>query len=235
MKNQIEDSLSKISINVRIISDMVKSLESRCYPSIPIDHTLKSRIILYQQIHLRRVLELLKGISICAEQHLALPTILAARAFLETVAVFTAFHDDLEKAIKAKDFSQAYNIVAKYIQMTRDESLLNTLSEKKHKSHTATNICTHIEKKLAKHNPAAKDTYDRLSGKCHPNYEGLFGLYAAMDEENNVVFFTETEKHLNEILDAMIEIKNSGKPFYNLLNSIYNLMKDHADEPERHY
>lgn len=233
--NKTENSHSKILMNIALLNNSInKSLEDKMLTSITIDHTLNSRLILYEQLHIKRVLELLKGISICAEHHLALPTILSARALLETVAVFTGFYSDFEKDLKNKDFDKAFDVISRYLRMTKDEYLKNSLPEEAREGLDAVNVLTQINK-LNKFNPQAIKSYENLSEKCHPNYGGLFQLYAALNEENNVISFAETEKHLNEILNAMIEIKENGNPFYTLLNSIYDLMRDHADKLEGYY
>jgi hypothetical protein len=235
MSTQTNDLHTIILNNIQLINNkIIKSIENHCHPSIKIDHTLNSRIIAYEQIHLRRVLELLKGISVCAENQLTVPTMLASRAFIETVAVFTGFHNELKTAIESKNFLEAYNVISKYIKMSRDKDLKNELLKEGNDIINATSTQTQIIK-LKVHNPSVEKSYDRFSEICHPNYGGLAGLYTTLDDQAGVIYFTNTEKHLNAILDAMIEIKNSGKPFYNLLNSIYQLMRNNEEELNKYY
>lgn len=235
-----EDLKGKIFNNIRLLNeDIISSLEKKCLSHVNIDHRLESRISLYSQLNIRRTLELLKSISICAEHHLVLPIILSARAFLETIAAFNAFHVEFEKAIKEKNFAEAYIVLSKHIRQTRNDVYLkhlqkNSLETKEEwRSYEAKNIITNIEK-LNKINAEAKKSYDVFSERCHPNFDGLFGLYAVVDSDN-MIYFENSERQLNEILDAMLEVKRSGKPFYETINKIRDLINDHEPELKKYY
>lgn len=225
----------KIHQNIRVLDEVIRSFERRCLPTVDVNDDIESLTSLYLQLHIRRLLDLLKGVRINAEYRLVLPTILCARAFLETVAIFNAFLRDLKKA---KDPYKRHEVIRQYTLQTRNKEYLNALKSKnnevlthqgeatkqtKHEldKYYAINMIIQI-KKLDKITGTAQENYNEFSERCHPNCDGLFMLYATVVDKH--ISFEPLENKLNEILKAMFEVKESGKPFYEMLNETFDFI-----------
>jgi hypothetical protein len=62
-----------------------------------------------------------------------------------------------------------------YVDEIAMEFILSSRSPSSRKQ--AVNILTHLEKYASEVNPEIRSTYDALSNRCHPNFEGTFNPF----------------------------------------------------------
>jgi hypothetical protein len=216
----------EIQKSINLINKVISHLKKLRRKDILIDpNFIETLINMYLQINLRRMIELLESISINARNKLKLPSILSARAILETVAIFAAFKNEFEK-VNLGDYEQLQKLIDVYVRKTRNPEYLEffTLEDQKH--YSSTNIQTLIEKKLNVINSDALDDYNMLSNKSHPNFEGFFNLYAFGNENNGLIEFRSTsivERSNNELLEAIKITGKYGGIFCDLHDNIAHL------------
>jgi hypothetical protein len=203
---EIDEKINLLNI---VILDFKKLYRKKISINIEdLNKNFITKINLYIQINLRRFSELLESISLNAQYKLKLPAILSARACLETVALFCAFKNEFESKIKHNQYDEVHRIIDKYIRITLDQEYLSGFESEEDKMfYKSTNILTLIKNKLGKIVPEAVTDYEYLSNKVHPNFEGVFGLYA-FHYENHFIEFDSSfmEKRNNDEILKIIRI-----------------------------
>jgi len=203
--------------------------------------SLRIQVNLYLHVHCRRMLESVNGTVICAQNRLVLPTILSARALLETLAVFSNFYNEFIAAMKKAmedtedelcnfldDFTPAEAVTFKHLHKISwlEKYFQKNPLEKKEgwEDYQAERITNHIKNltaELEKIQPEAEKfnaekIYAELSEICHPNYAGLLGLYTAEDPGQPFA----------KVLYAATLIPQTVKPFLYMVDNISNLMNE---------
>jgi hypothetical protein len=115
---------------------------------------------------------------------------LAARALFETFA----FLWDYDRAIamaQTGTLEEFEAITRIRLGATRNPKWIKTNPEWK-----STNILTLIDRLSEVRSAGLRNAYDEMSNRCHPNSEGLFYMFADLDEEAEIVRFSDRNKHV---------------------------------------
>jgi hypothetical protein len=223
----------EIQKSINLINKVISDLKKLRRKDILIDPDfIETLINMYLQINLRRMIELLESISVNVKNKLKLPSMLSARAILETVAIFAAFKNEFEK-VNLENYDQVQRLIDVYVRKTRNTEYLEIFTLEDQKHYRSTNIQTLIEKKLNSINLDALKDYEILSNKCHPNFEGFFNLYAFGNENNGLIEFQSssiTERSNNEISLAIEITAKYGGIFCSLHDDISYLTNKSKNE-----
>jgi hypothetical protein len=170
-----------------------------------LESKLAWKIATYQQPVLYRVVMLATG---CAENWNArnlLCAYLAARAIIETVAVFWMFEVDLRALIEKEDVGGIDALITNRTFSTRDVELVEAYPNTK-----AINILTLIDKLEKQGLPGVRQHYDFLSERCHPNSFGQQHFFSSLDRETRVERYSDLndlQKHFDYIFAGAMLIQ----------------------------
>jgi hypothetical protein len=203
------DTAENVVTDIQVFNATLGRLRERRLTEIAISGPfLKSKlawkIATYQQPVLYRVVMLASGCAANWNGRNLLCAYLAARALFETVAVFWAFEVDLQKLIEKEDLDGIDALITNRTFATRDAELVQSYPATK-----AIDILTFIDK-LEKEGglSRARQHYDSLSERCHPNSFGQHHFFSVRDRTTNVEHYsdlTDLEKHFDFIFaDAML-------------------------------
>lgn len=150
---------------------------------------LKSKIAwkltTYQHGLLHRIVALYDGAALAWNSGSTLAALLAARALLETNALFISFADQTEKFYKEGDLEGLNHLAQRGIFASRDKEWLTKAPE-----YEAINILRHVDR-LDRRVPGARKHYDRLSERCHPNMMGHQYMFGTLDRSDGTVRFSD--------------------------------------------
>ena len=167
------------------------------------------KIATYQQPVLYRVVMLASGCAANWNARNLLCAYLAARAIIETVAVFWMFEVDLRELIEKEDVGGIDALITNRTFSTRDVELVEAYPDTK-----AINILTLIDKLEKQGLPGVRQHYDFLSERCHPNSFGQQHFFSSLDRETRVERYSDLndlQKHFDFIfagatLIQMVEV-----------------------------
>jgi hypothetical protein len=125
------------------------------------------KIATYQQPVLYRIVMLASGCAANWNQRNLLCAYLAARALVETIAVFWMLEVDLQNLIKKEDLGGIDALITNRTISTRDLELVEA-----HPTTKAINVLTIIDRIEKRELPGIRPHYDSLSERCHPNSFG---------------------------------------------------------------
>ena len=103
-------------------------------------------------------------------------SILAARAMVETAALFMEFETRLDDLLRCSDIDGIDALINNRTFASKDEEFLETWPDNR-----ATNILTFIDKIDKATLPRMREHYDWLSERCHPNSFGHFLFFGDLD------------------------------------------------------
>jgi hypothetical protein len=161
------------------------------------------KLATYQHVLLHRIIALVDGTAVARNARSTLSSMLSARAFMETLAVFADLEKRTASLLAKGDLGGLDALAQQGIFASRDEEWVKEFPLTK-----ATNILTFIDKfdKVAE---GFRAHYDRLSERCHPNAYGHNFLFSALDRSDGTVrFCDEREPALNAhmIMAALIPL-----------------------------
>jgi hypothetical protein len=163
------------------------------------------KIATYQQPVLYRVVMLASGCAANWNGRNLLCAYLAARALIETVAVFLVFEDELQTLIEQENLGEIDALIMNRTFSTRDTEFIEALPNTK-----AINILTFIDRLEKQDLSGVRKHYEFLSERCHPNYLGQYHFFGTRDRETNVVSYSDwgnLERHFNYVLAAAMLIQ----------------------------
>jgi hypothetical protein len=142
----------------------------------------------YQQAILYRVVMLARGVRLAWNAQNILLSFLAARALMETLAVFDDLEGELSSTAECEDLEATDRLVMNRTFSTRDGELLQD-----HPELLAINVLTFIDKLEQRYGIPIRNHYNSLSERCHPNSAGHHQMYSTTDRTNGTVTFSETK------------------------------------------
>jgi len=162
------------------------------------------KIANYQQAILYRIVMLASGCALNWNNGNTLCSMLAARALVETAALFLEFEHRLDELFSCSDIEGIDALINNRTFASKDEEWLENNSDFR-----ATNILTiidKIDKKLAAKG-RMREHYDSLSERCHPNSFGHFFFFGTLDTDTDTTTFTDDKMkmaNLRIIMAAML-------------------------------
>jgi hypothetical protein len=163
------------------------------------------KIATYQQPVLYRVVMLASGCAANWNAQNLLCAYLAARAIIETVAVFWMFEVDLQELIGKGDVGGIDALITNRTFSTRDVKLVEAYPDMK-----ATNILTLIDKLEMQILPGVRQHYDFLSERCHPNSFGQEHFFSSLDRETRIERYSDLnnlQRHFHYIFAGAMLIQ----------------------------
>lgn len=190
----IDDRLNDDDDGRRIISEVNASLERinefRAVEITVTEHLAKSKIAWkitgYQHALLHRIVALIDGTAIAWNSRSTLTAMLAARAFMETVAIFSEFVDRVHGHYKSADLKELDELAQNWTFASRDVEWIDEYPECK-----SINILTLIDKFDKKGSEGFKAHYERLSERCHPNSLGHTYMFSELDRSDGTIRFSD--------------------------------------------
>lgn len=196
---QLDDNRST---DFRKISTAIARLAARRKSAIELDGPLAQsklawKVATYQQAILYRVVALLRGTRDAWNARNILTSLLALRAFVETIAVFDELEETLSTHIENENLEHIDKVLMNRTFATRDAELLQGHSELQ-----AINVLTFVSKLEKRYGLPIRNNYDTLSERCHPNSAGHHQMYSTTDYTDGTVAFSET-KNLERVVDLV--------------------------------
>jgi hypothetical protein len=151
-----------------------------------------------QQSLLYRVTMLARGCAEAWNEGNAVCSVLAARALLETIALFNFIRDEMKKFADARDFNAIETLVNEHLFSTRDKGIIA-----RGYGHEARSVLTFIDK-FAKKVPKIRDHYEFISEWCHPNGSGVLFTFGEMNKQDGSVKFSELTPRMSETIQSHI-------------------------------
>jgi len=147
------------------------------------------KIANYQQAILYRTVMLASGCALNWNARNPLCCILAARAMVETAALFFEFEDRLNKLLGQSDFQSIDKLTENQTFASRNKGYLAEYPED-----AAINATTFIDKIDKRLIPGMRQHYDFLSEVCHPNSYGHFFFFGKLDAQTGTTHFSENNR-----------------------------------------
>lgn len=187
---------------ISVFNDVLQRLADRRVGAVHVEGVfLRSKIAWkignYQQVILRRTVMLAEGCAAMWNAGNSIGALLCARALMETAAVFLDFRNQLRRLSGVADVDGIEALVANRTFGHKREGWPREEDEK-----AAVNVITMVGK-LDKLMPSASSTYGLLSEFCHPNYLGVVGLFAVLNEDTGSIDFLDS-KHATHDLFSLV-------------------------------
>jgi hypothetical protein len=165
----IDENVAK---DIQTFNFTLRRLRERRVTEITISGPLRKsklawKIATYQQPMLYRVVMLASGCAANWNARNLLCAYLAARALIETVAVFWTFEVELQKLIAAENLSEIDALITNRTFSTRDTELIEA-----HPDTKAITVLKFIDRLEKQGLSGMRQHYDFLSERCHPNSLG---------------------------------------------------------------
>jgi hypothetical protein len=139
------------------------------------------KIAIYQHALMHRIVALMDGAALGWNNRNTLAAMLAARALMETVAVFAELENRVAHFLAAGDLASLDALAHSGIFASRDpEWLVEALDTK------AVNVLTYVDR-FDKCAEGYRGHYDRLSERCHPNGAGHSRMFSSLDRTDGTV------------------------------------------------
>lgn len=183
------------------------------------------KLAIYQQVLLHRIVALVDGAAATWNCRCTLSSILSARAFMETLAVFAEVKEGVSQALTAQDLGAMDAIAQKGVFATRDEEFLKESPDSR-----ATSVLTYIQK-FDKRASGFAAHYDRLSERCHPNALGHNFMFARLDRSDGTVQFMD-ERNADQnghLIIAALAMLPLVEPLMSELNNLILKVADLHD------
>lgn len=167
--------------------------EARAVEIAVTEHLAKSKIAWkimgYQHALIHRMVALIDGAAAAWNARSTLTAMLAARAFMETLALYGEFIRRIDKFYAAKDLASIDKTAQNWTFATRDTQLTA-----EHPEICAISVLTVLDKFDKHYLPGFRGHYDRLSERCHPNWSGHTFMFAELDHKDGTIRFTDERK-----------------------------------------
>jgi hypothetical protein len=180
-----------------VIERCLPQLEERLKAQIDLTEglgalTISGRIKCYEQLVLRRVIELIKAISVLWANDLEIGALVTARALFETIVSFHDFFDKTKKAEEAKDYAKLSEVVNKFVLSSRNEELRQRLN-----LHKTNHILEQVRAYGRAVEPQSEKFYDQVSDTCHPNGYAMLSQYGRLTDDLKFKVHPERAKRVN--------------------------------------
>jgi hypothetical protein len=177
--------------DIRAFNSTLRRLRERRLTEITISGPLRKsklawKIATYQQPMLYRVVMLASGCAANWNARNLLCAYLAARALIETVAVFWAFEVELQQLVEAENLPEIDALITNRTFSTRDTELIEA-----HPDTKAITVLKFIDRLDSQGLLGVRQHYDFLSERCHPNSLGQYYFFSVRDRETNVVTYSD--------------------------------------------
>jgi hypothetical protein len=150
------------------------------------------KLVTYQHALLHRIVALVDGAAVTWNAKSTLSTMLAARAFMETMAVIAEVENRVSRFLAEENLGGLDAVAQQGIFASRDADWISEFPETK-----AVSVLTYIDK-FDKRVPGFRGHYDILSERCHPNSLGHNFMFSKLDtSEGSVRYFDEREPGRN--------------------------------------
>jgi hypothetical protein len=179
------DDAEKLRIINAALVRLHKRRKEQIAPEPPFSK-LAWKITNYQQAILYRIVMLASGCALNWNNGNTLCSILAARAMVETAALFMEFETRLDDLLRCSDIDGIDALINNLTFATKDEEFLETWPDNR-----ATNRLTFIDKIDKASLPRMREHYDWLSERCHPNSFGHFLFFGNLDTKTGAATFTD--------------------------------------------
>jgi len=138
-----------------------------------------------REVILYRVVAMAGGAIVNWNTGNVLCSFLSARALFETFAFLWDYDRAINEARKAGTLAEFRKLIANRLAATRNPKRIEQNPEWE-----STNILTAIGR-LSEQHPWAKNAYDLMSYRCHPNTEGMFEHSPISTPDTGTVKFSE--------------------------------------------
>ena len=155
---------------------------------------------------------------------------LAARGLFETFAFLWDYRRAVTKARQSGTLEELDKLTLKALAATKNPKWIEA-----HPEWEATNILTAINR-LSEHYPGARNAYDELSYRCHPNSEGTFYMFADLDEHAQSVKFSDHNENAAwafRLVVAVTALITEAEGIFSFLEE--NMSKVAAELKERRF
>ncbi len=142
-----------------------------------------------REVILYRVVAMAGGAIVNWNTGNVLCSFLSARALFETFAFLWDYDRAINEARKAGTLAEFRKLIANRLAATRNPKRIEQNPE-----WGSTNILTAIGR-LSEQHPWAKNAYDLMSYRCHPNTEGMFETFADLDPRHRHSQILRTQRH----------------------------------------
>lgn len=179
------------------------------------------KLATYQHALLHRIVALMDGVAVTWNAKSTLACILAARAVMESFAIF-AWLEEICKLLAAEDLAGLDALAQNGIFATRDAVLTGETPELQ-----ARNILGYIDK-FDKRAEGFRGHYDSLSERCHPNALGHNFMFGQLNTTNDTVTYSaerHPERNRQLILTALAMLPLTEA----IIERLYRLILDVAD------
>jgi hypothetical protein len=151
-----------------------------------------------QQSLLYRVTTLGRGCSESWNSRNVLSSVLAARALLETIAIFSFVRDELKRFANANDIESIETLLNQQLFATKDKDVIAQGF-----GYEARSILTFIDR-FGKKIPQIRDHYEFISEWCHPNGSGVFFSFGEINKSDGSVKFSELPPRVSGVVQSHV-------------------------------
>jgi len=163
------------------VHEILDRLTKRRKSQLPVSSGLEAML---REVILYRVVSMAGGTIVNWNTGNVLCSFLSARGLFETFAFLWDYDRAIDEARKAGTLAEFRKLSENRLAATRDPKRLE-----KHPEWESTNILTAINR-MSEEYPWAKNAYDVMSHKCHPNSEGMIDTFVNVDTEARTISFS---------------------------------------------
>lgn len=142
------------------------------------------KLATYQHALLHRIIALMDGVGVTWNAKSTLACILAARAVMETFAIFAELENQARKLLADEDLGGLDALAQNGVLATRDPKMVAETPEIQ-----ARNILGYIDK-FDKRVQGFRGHYNELSERCHPNALGHNFMFGKLDTTTGTVEYS---------------------------------------------
>jgi hypothetical protein len=161
------------------------------------------KLATYQHALLHRIVALIDGVALGFNHQNTLAAALAARALMESFAVFAELTSQTQSLLATKDLVGLDRLAQNGLFATRDKEFLQVYPPA-----VASNVLGYIDK-FDRTADGYRGHYDRLSELCHPNAAGHTHLFSKLNRSDGTVRYAEdanSARHAHMIIAAVVAV-----------------------------
>jgi hypothetical protein len=208
--------------NLKLINAVLDRLAAKRVQRVekvgPLAHSkLAWKVATFKEALLYRMVALGQGCAVAWNRSDALGAALAARAFIETVAIVMDFDRRLRQLLDQENLDEINDLVMNRSFSSRDEEWL-----KDHSYTRAVSIMTVMKNVDKKHDLEGMLTYYHaaLSELCHPNRAGHLGLFGKLDRTTATVTYSDAKlPNYGQVIGSML-LTGFAEPIFERLDQI---------------
>jgi hypothetical protein len=201
----VNEALARMSARRRAEIDVTGRARSKIAWNI---ETL-SEALLYRLVNLG------EGTALAWNDDNALCAFLSARAIVETCAVLVDFEHQLKQLLEDKNLEAIDALTMNRMFGSRDPDWIKESPDLQ-----AVNVLTLIDKMDRRLLPGAREHYDRLSERCHPNSFGHHQMFTRTDYKTGTVTFdaSKSPRDISPIICGIMLLDLTENMFDRLAN-----------------